>query len=39
MSLDVFCQFLEVIEGNTVEVTNQNISSLALLCSEFDFRS
>jgi hypothetical protein len=39
VSVDVFRQFLEAIQDRTIEVTDQNISSLVQLCEEFGFRS
>jgi hypothetical protein len=37
--LEVFDVFLSAIEGNAVEVTNENIDDLWALCGEFQFWS
>jgi uncharacterized coiled-coil protein SlyX len=35
--LDVFRLFLEAVKGTSVTITNQNVSELSQLCSEFGF--
>jgi hypothetical protein len=39
VSSEVFRVFLSAIEGNAVEVTNENVDDLSALCKEFEFWS
>jgi hypothetical protein len=39
VSSEVFRVFLSAIEGNAVEVTNENVDNLSALCNEFEFWS
>jgi hypothetical protein len=39
VSVDVLRLFISAVEGETIELTNENIEELSALCEEFQFRS